>query len=114
MIKEKQSMDDRARINAECYYGRLWREHAANMNHLMTNSDNVLLMKSIKQERIVVIYQAVDTVSEPNGAQGGVIAHVFSVKENSADDFVRKAEPIFADYRCAFFFKLKTAYDLPK
>src|SRR5262249_13826811 len=40
-------------------------------------------------------------VTEPNGAQGVVIAQVFAVKENSTDDFVRKAEPIFADYRAA-------------
>lgn len=100
-IRAFHSMDDRAKINAEFYYGPLWREHAATMNSLMTDSDNVLLLRSIKPERNVVIYPAVDPVTEPNGAQGVLIAQLFAIKENSVDAFVRKAEPIFADYRAA-------------
>src|SRR5690349_10488814 len=46
-IRAFHNMDDRAKINAEFYYGPLWREHAATMNNLMTDSDNVLLLRSL-------------------------------------------------------------------
>jgi hypothetical protein len=98
-IRAFHTMDDRAKINAEFYYGPLWREHAATMNNLMTDSDNVLLLKSLKPERSVAVYPALDPVTEPQGAQGVVVAVIFTIQANGVDAFVREAEPVFASYR---------------
>jgi hypothetical protein len=95
------SMDDRAKINANFYYGPLWREHAVTMNKLIVDSDNVLLLRPLRPERGVTILPAVDPVSEPNGAQGVVVAEIFAIKPNAVDEFARTAEPTFAGYRKA-------------
>ena len=100
-IRAFHNMDDRARINAEFYYGPLWREHSSTMNNLMTDSDNVLLLRSIRPEQSVAIYPAVDPVIEAKGAQGIVVAYIFAIKANSIDAFLQEAEPIFASYRAA-------------
>jgi len=100
-IRAFHTMDDRAKINAEFYYGPLWREHASTLNKLMTDSDNVLLLKSLRPEHGLTIYPAVDPVTETKGAQGVVVAQIFAVKEKSVDGFLQGAEPIFASYRAA-------------
>src|SRR5215470_19183630 len=98
-IRAFHNMDDRAKINAEFYYGPLWREHAATMNSLMTDSNNVLLLKSLEPERSIAVYPAVDPVTEPQGAQGVVVAEIFTIQANGLDEFVRQADPVFASYR---------------
>ncbi len=98
-IRAFHNMDDRARINAEFYYGPLWREHAATMNSLMTDSNNVLLLKSLEPERSVAVYPAVDPVTEPQRAQGVVVAEIFTIQVNGLAEFVRQADPVFASYR---------------
>ena len=94
-------MDDRARINATFYYGPLWKEHKPTLNALMTDSDNVLLLRPLSPERGVTILPAVDPVSEAKGARGVVVAEIFAIKPNSVDAFAQEAEAAFASYRDA-------------
>jgi hypothetical protein len=94
-------MDDRAKINAAFYYGPLWKEHKATLNHMMTDSDNVLLLRPLSPERTVMILPAVDPVAEPAGATGVVVAEIFSVEPDSIDAFSQQAESTFAAYRDA-------------
>jgi hypothetical protein len=85
-------MDDRAKINAAFYYGPLWKEHKATLNPMMTDSDNVLLLRPLSPERTVMILPAVDPVTEPAGATGVVVAEIFSVEPDSIDAFSQRAE----------------------
>jgi hypothetical protein len=98
-IRGFKNTDARAVINAEFYYGPLWKEHARTMNSLMTDSDNVLLLCPLSPERGVAVLPAVDPITERNGAQGVVVAQIFAVKENCVDDFAQRAEVAFAGYR---------------
>jgi hypothetical protein len=95
------SMDDRAKINESFYYGPLWKEHKPTLNSLMTDSDNVLLLRPLTPDRGVTIFPAVDPVTEASGAQGVVVAEIFAVKPNSVDAFAQQAETTFASYRTA-------------
>jgi hypothetical protein len=67
----------------------------------MTDSDNVMLLRPLSAEREVTILPAVDPVTEPNGAQGVVVAQIFAVKANSVEAFAKQAETTFASYRAA-------------
>jgi hypothetical protein len=49
--------------------------------------------------REVMVLPAVDPVQEPGGAEGVLVAEIFSVKKGSVDEFLRQAEPQFARYR---------------
>src|SRR5260370_6928011 len=49
-IRGFHDMDDRAKINAAFYYGPLWKEHKQTLNGLMTDSDNVLLLRPLRSE----------------------------------------------------------------
>jgi len=69
-IRGFKNMDARATINAALYYGPLWKEHRATMNNLLVDSDNVLLLRPLNQERGVLVLPAVDPVYETKGAQG--------------------------------------------
>jgi hypothetical protein len=95
------SMDDRAKVNASFYYGPLWKEHKPTLNSLMTDSDNVLLLRPLSPERGIVILPAVDPVTEVNGTKGVVIAEIFALKANSVEEFAKQAETTFAGYRAA-------------
>jgi hypothetical protein len=57
--------------------------------------------KHLDQENAVSVLPADDPVTEPNGAQGVVVAEVFAIKPNAVDEFVRAAEATFAGYRNA-------------
>jgi hypothetical protein len=100
-IRGFHTIEDRAVVNAAFYYGPLWKEHKKTMNDLMTDSDNVILLRPLSPDRGVTILPALDTVKEMNGAQGVVIAQIFAVKPTSVDAFARRAEAIFAGYRAA-------------
>ena len=95
------NMDDRAKVNALFYYGPLWKEHAATLNSLMTDSDNVLLLRPLSRELGITVLPAVDPVKEAKGAQGIAIAQIFAVKEGNVDAFAQQAESTFARYRDA-------------
>lgn len=100
-LRAFHNMDDRAKTNALFYYGPLWREHAATLNSLMIDSDNVLLLRPLSRERGITVLPAVDPVKEKKGAQGVVVAQIFAVKANSVDAFAQQAEAMFAGYRAA-------------
>ena len=98
-IRGFHTLDDRAALNGLFYAGSVWSEHRKTMNDLIDNADNVLLLRPLNPERGVAVLPAVDPVTEPNGAQGIVVAQIFAIKENSVDDFARQAETTFASYR---------------
>ena len=95
------NMDDRAKVNALFYYGPLWKEHSATLNSLMTDSDNVLLLRPLSRELGITVLPAVDPVKEAKGAQGIAIAQIFAVKAGNVDAFAQQAESTFARYRDA-------------
>ena len=80
-------------------YGPLWKEHAATLNSLMTDSDNVLLLRPLSRERGITVLPAVDPVKEEKGAQGIAIAQIFAVKAGNVDAFAQQAESTFGRYR---------------
>ncbi len=98
-IRGFHTIDDRAVVNAAFYYGPLWNEHRNTLNDLMIDSDNVMLLRPLSSERGVIVQPSVDPVSEPNGAQGIVVAQVFRVKPNRMEAFAKEAEMTFAKYR---------------
>jgi hypothetical protein len=100
-IRGFHTIDDRAVENAAFYYGSVWNEHRNTLNDLMTDSDNVILLRPLNADRGVTILPAVDPVNEPNGAQGVVVAQIFAVKAGDVDRFTTSAEPTFAKYRAA-------------
>jgi hypothetical protein len=100
-IRGFHTIEARAVNNAELYYGPVWREHRTTLNNLMTDSDNVLLLRPLTPERGVTILPAVDPVMEPAGGHGVVVALIFAVKANSVEAFAQQAESTFASYRSA-------------
>jgi hypothetical protein len=98
-IRGFHTIEDRAIANAAFYYGPVWKEHKKTLNDLMTDSDNVMLLRPLSLERGVPILPAVDPVTEANGAQGIVVAQIFPVKANSVEAFAKEAETTFASYR---------------
>jgi hypothetical protein len=100
-IRAFHTMDDRAVANAAFYYGSVWNEHRNTLNGLMTDSDNVLLLRPLRPDHGIMILPAVDPVTEPSGAQGVIVAQVFPVKKDQVEAFAQEAEPAFARYRAA-------------
>ena len=100
-IRGFHTIDVRAVVHAAFYYGSVWNEHRDTLNNLITDSDNVLLLRPLSPERDVLILPAIDPVTEPNGAQGVVVAQIFAVKKDETEVFAREAEPAFARYRAA-------------
>jgi hypothetical protein len=100
-IRGFHTIEDRAVANAAFYYGSVWKEHKKTLNDLMTDSDNVLLLRPLTPERGVPVLPALDPVTEPNGAQGIVVAQIFAVKANDVEAFAKEAEATFASYRAA-------------
>ena len=98
-LRAFHTMDDRAKVNALFYYGPLWKEHSGTLNSLMTDSDNVLLLRPLNRERGILILPAVDPVKEGKGAQGIAIAQIFSTKAGNVDALAQQAEPMFSRYR---------------
>ena len=95
------SIDDRAVVNAAFYYGSVWNEHRDTLNDLITDSDNVLLLRPLSLDPGLTILSAVNPVTEPSGAQGVIVAEIFAVKKGEVEAFTREAEPTFARYQSA-------------
>ncbi len=95
------TLDARALANAGLYFGPVWKEHREIMNEMMTDSDNVLLLRPLDSKRGVPVLPAVDPVREADGAKGVVVAQIFAVKANSVEAFAQLGEEIFAGYRAA-------------
>ena len=100
-IRGFHSMDDRAKANANLYYGPVWREHKALMNGLMTDSDDVLLLHSVEPECGIAVLPSVDVVKEAGGAQGVAVAQIFPIKPGGLKEFTDSALEMFAGYRSA-------------
>ena len=100
-IRGFHDIDERPKINSAFYYGPLWKEYKSRINELIVDSDNVMLLQPFTPDRSVLVLPAVDVVKEPKGAQGVVVAEIFSVKPNSVNEFEKQAEPTFAKYRQA-------------
>ena len=99
-LRAFHNMDDRARVNALFYYGPLWKRRCpATLNSLMTDSDNVLLLRPLSRERGITVLPAVDPVKEGKGAKGIAIAQIFAVKEGNVDAFAQQADSTFGRYR---------------
>lgn len=98
-IRGFHTIEARAVENGAFYYGPLWREHRTTMNDLMTDSDNVLLLRPLTPERGLTILPAVDPVTETAAAHGVVVALIFALKANSVEAFARQAESSFASFR---------------
>ena len=96
-----RNMDARARVNADFYYGPLWKEHASTMNARLLDSDNVLLLRPLSPNRGIPVLPAVDPIGEAQGGQGSVVAQIFPVKAESVDLFAQRADEMFAGYRAA-------------
>jgi NIPSNAP len=88
-----RDMDARAVVNSAFYYGPVWKEHKPTVNPLMLDSDNVLLLRSL---RPIPVLPAVDPVREaaPRGAVG---MHIF----RQADGLVEEVEYAYRKYECA-------------
>jgi hypothetical protein len=100
-IRGFHTINDRPIVNADFYYGPLWWEHRGTLNNLITDSDNVLLLRPLNPASQIPVLPAVDPVTEASGAQGIVVAQIFPVKANSVDAFAQQAQPAFAAYRAA-------------
>jgi len=94
------SLSDRPIVNSAFYYGPVWREHRTAVNAILPDSDDVMLLTSLPG-RSVPVLPAVDPVQEPAGAKGVIVAEIFSVKKDGLEEFIRRAEPLFARYRAA-------------
>ncbi|HKR75557.1 MAG TPA: hypothetical protein VJR95_02775 [Rhodanobacter sp.] len=96
-----RDMPARAVVNAQFYYGPLWREHRLKVNALLPDSDDVLLLRPLRPDTAVAVLPAVDPVDEAEGAQGIVVAQIFAVKKGSEAVFAAHAEAQFESYRVA-------------
>jgi hypothetical protein len=95
------SWEQRAVANAAFYYGPVWKEHKATLNGLMTDSDNVLLLRPLRPGSGMPVMPAVDPVLEADGAQGEAVALLFTVKPGQLERFADLAEPAFAAWNDA-------------
>lgn len=96
-----RDINARAIVNSSFYYGPLWREHRNTMNEILPDSDNVLLLRPIHVQHAITMLPAVDPVIETAGAQGVLVAQIFSIKHGAVDAFAQQAETQFAHYRAA-------------
>ena len=88
--------DAHAAIKSAFYNGPLWKEHAARVNALIADSDDVLLLRPLRPDRGVDVLPAVDVASEVDGPRGVAVAQVFGV--TAAEDFAARAAGAFARY----------------
>jgi hypothetical protein len=95
------SWEQRAVANAAFYYGPVWKEHKATLNGLMSDSDNVLLLRPLRPDSAVPLLPAVDPLREPDGAQGAAVTVLFTVQPGTLERFAELAAPAFAAWRQA-------------
>jgi hypothetical protein len=86
-------------VNATFYYGPLWKEHRIKVNAILPDSDNVMLLRPLHADQGITVLPAIDPVTEERGAQGVVVAQIFSVKKGSEEAFAKVAETAFSAYR---------------
>ncbi len=100
-IRGFKDMDARATVSAAFYYGPLWEEHRMIMNNRLIDSDDVLLLRPLSQERGITVLPAVDPNFETAGAQGIVVAQIFAINPNDVDAFTQQAKATLAGYQDA-------------
>lgn len=91
--------EQRAVANAGFYYGPVWKEHKATLNGLMTDSDNVLLLRPLHPDSGVPLLPTVDPVLEPDGAQGEAAALLCTVRAGQLERFAELAASAFAAWQ---------------
>jgi hypothetical protein len=77
-------------VNAAFYYGPLWKEHRVKVNAILPDSDNVMLLRPLHADHGVMVLPAVDPVTEERGAQGVVVAQIFTVKKGQEEAFANR------------------------
>ena len=98
-IRGFHTIQDHAIAQAQFYYGPVWREHKALANSLLPGvDDNVLELHALNAQTEVPALPAVDPVAEPKGAQGVVVAEIYSVKEGDIQPFSERALQVFSRY----------------
>lgn len=98
-IRGFHTVEDRAIVDAQFYYGPIWREHRDVVNALLPGvDDNVLELHALSLQTEVPALPAVDPVTEPKGAQGVVVAEIYAVKQQELHDFSERAVQAFARY----------------
>ena len=96
------TVEDRAIVDAEFYFGPVWREHKALANSLLPGvDDNVLELHALNAQTEVPAMPAVDPVTEPAGAQGVVVAEIYAVKKEELQPFSERALRAFSRYEVA-------------
>ena len=95
------SLDARAEINGEFYDGGLWKEHAAQTNQRILDSDNVLLLRPLGPGRGLSVLPVVDLGADVAGAAGVVVLQIFAIKPGEEAELERSAEEAFAAYKAA-------------
>lgn len=93
------SLDARAEMNGEMYDGPLWKEHAARMNELLVDSDNVLLLRPLAAGRGLPVLPAVDLGIDAAGAAGMGVLQIFPVKPGNTEAFAQQAAGELAAYQ---------------
>jgi hypothetical protein len=58
-----------------------------------------MLLRPLHADHGVMVLPAVDPVTEERGAQGVVVAQIFTVKKGQEEAFAKQAEAAFAAYR---------------
>jgi hypothetical protein len=96
-LRAFRDMDARAVFKANFYYGPLWKEHRAALNSRLVDWHDVLMLRPLSPEHAIPILPAVDPLGEPQGAQGLVLADIFAVAPGRVDEFIRLAQPVFAN-----------------
>jgi len=91
-IRGFHNMPERGVATQQFYASPLWKEHSRTMNDLLTDSDDVLLLRPLSP---VPVLPAVDPLKEK--AHGTVVAQIFAV--TNADEFAQAATKSFEHYR---------------
>lgn len=98
-IRGFHTVEDRAIVDAEFYYGPVWREHKDLLNNLLPGvDDNVLELHALNAQTEVPALPAVNPVTEPKGAQGVVVAEIYAVKQEELQPFSERALQAFVRY----------------
>ena len=100
-IRGFHTFEARAVNNAQLYYGPVWKEHKNTMNGLMTDSDNVLLLRPLTPEDQVPVLATADPVRDRNQPRGVVVAEIFAAKPGQVENLAAKLKNTFDEYHAA-------------
>ncbi|MGH8289274.1 MAG: hypothetical protein ACREV7_09635 [Steroidobacteraceae bacterium] len=96
-IRGFHTPEARAIVDAEFYYGPVWREHRDLINSLLPGvDDNVLELHALNAQTEVPALPAVNPIIEPKGAQGLLVAEIYAVKARDLQAFSERALRAFS------------------